>query len=120
MSLGIIIADRRTRFANRFEPDRDGYVYRAETGDAGYRVTAEQRDEFVRRYNRALDLSFVGVFLGMLSVTSLAIEVFKGPLWPPLPSLAIGAGLIIVFVAFEAFDRWSGNAPNRALRRRVR
>ena len=108
----------RQVFADQFEPDGTGFLYRKSLRRAPIRVTEAERDGFIRTFNRRLRYAGWSILPGtMLLILLLALFV------PDIDSVSgqidmwMGFGLILV--SFLLAYRWAWNAPSRELERRT-
>jgi hypothetical protein len=105
-------------FANRFEPDGDGFLFRANIRAPGIRVSAAERDRFVTEFTWRIRVATWG--LSILSVLLLVGALLwadsrSGWLAKYSPYIVVAATL----VPFLAFYMWQWNAPVRALSTRM-
>lgn len=116
--MGEQLSQMKESFANRFEPDGDGYLFRSNLKAPGIRVTAAERDRFVQAYGRRVTiLIWVGASATVLvaaaviwAYVSTSAEMPDWVMWLVLGPCLAATTLLIV---------WFWSAPNRALRNRM-
>jgi len=105
-------------FADQFEPDGDGYLYRKRLKGAPIRVSAEERAEFMAAYERTQGWSkvciIVAVVVGVMGTAVVA--VISGQEFTAAPIVAVLVLLVIIFVGI---DFWLWQQPARALEGRL-
>ena len=108
----------RQVFADQFEPDGTGFLYRKSLRRAPIRVTEAERDGFIRTFNRRLRYAGWSILPGtMLLILLLALFV------PDIDSVSgqidmwMGFGLSLA--SFLLAYRWAWNVPSRELERRT-
>jgi hypothetical protein len=107
----------RQAFADQFEPDGAGFLYRKSMKAAPIRVTETERDNFLTTFNRRLRYAnwaivFGTVFLiGLLALLVRDVDSTAGQL-----GLWAGLGLILGF--FLLIYSWAWGGPARDLERR--
>ena len=104
----------RQSFADQFEADVDGFIYRKSSCGAPIKVSAAERDRYIAGFNRFLKYWFWGIVAGILGL-SLVAAFYLSPS-DDGPSGWIGVALIAA-VAMIAY-LWGWNAPARELRGR--
>jgi len=114
--LGLIDRTRRM-FAEQFEADGDGFLYRKYRKGAPIRVTSRERDDFVsafeRDYPRAYLAMIAGAVVTLLGLVTIAV-VIERDLSKPVIYAAVGSVSALFLIAHLRV--WS--APARALERR--
>jgi hypothetical protein len=104
----------REMFANQFEADGDGFVFRKNSKGAAIHVTVAERDGFVVAFNRRLRWMNWGLIAAILVLILGLVawdlttnqEVFEAPMY-------VGLGLILFVFMLGWFRAW--NAPAQAL-----
>ena len=112
----------RQVFADQFEPDGTGFLYRKSLRHAPIRVTEAERDSFIRTFTRRLRyaawLILPGTILWILLLTLFVpdIDSVSGQIdmW-----VWMGAGVGLTLAPFLLAYRWAWNAPSRELERRT-
>ena len=112
---GASLDQSRQRFAERFEPDGEGYIFRRTLKAPGVRVTADERNRFVSEFNRRIAWATYGGATFMVTLMSLVIawlvfntragEVQDWLIWP----LILGLLPLIMLPVY-----WFWYAPDRA------
>lgn len=106
------------RFAAQFEPDGLGYLYRKNFKEAPIRVSAEERDVFVKSFDRTLLCGFILLAVGTVAVI----------LWVTFSAIATGdevskvrifVGLGILMAVFLTLFSWAWTTPARVLSGRM-
>jgi hypothetical protein len=97
-------------FANRFEPDGDGFLYRRSMKAAPIRVSAAERDAFVAQFKRQLPWLHWGIIAAvvLLIIGDVLFERRSASI-----ALYVGTGLIVALVTGGTMYLWA--APQRAL-----
>ena len=104
-------------FADQFEPDAQGFVYRKNMKGAPIQVSAAERDRYVNMFNRYIKYAAWGIVGGtIILIFSLAFYAIAAGI--NLPDAAIYFGLSTILVTFLAGYYWSWNLPARELRGR--
>ncbi len=115
--MGDEVSRQREAFANRFEPDGDGYLFRTHLRAPGIGVSADERDRFVAAYSRRIRVtSWVSAML-VLPVLAIVswILIQTGadlPWWGDFAAMAPCVAVYLIPVY------WLWRAPDRALRGR--
>jgi len=105
-------------FAKRFEPDGDGYLFRASIRAPGIRVSAAERDSFVAEFGRSVAVAtWVTAALTVLLFVGLAL--FTATNGASLPDYATFMAIAVCLIPLMAAFLWLWNAPVRALRTRL-
>ena len=107
----------RQMFADQFEPDPQGFVYRKYMKGAPIQISAAERDRFIDTFNRYIKYAGWGIGLGTV-ILILSIAFYATAADVDLPETALYMGLGAIFVAFMAGYYWSWNLPARELRGR--
>jgi hypothetical protein len=107
----------RSSFAEQFEADGDGYLYRKFRKGAPVRVTARERNDFVatfeRRYKSAYLTMVIGLFILMVAMVTIAFAAgYDLEKYVVYSVLTCWSSLFL----FAHYRIW--NAPARALGRR--
>jgi len=110
-------------FAEQFEPDGGGYVYRRSRKGEAIRVTRAERDHFVNAFVesqlRGLWIIFAGAGLLMMGLVFLA-KSHPEISFSSIPSLAvICAAAFVLSIPYGAYLKWRWAAPARELRGRT-
>lgn len=107
----------RQNFADQFEQDGAGFLYRKSMKGAPIRVTDTERDSFVASFNRRLRYAAWSVLpatvlvIGLLAFLVPDVESATG-------KLAMGFAIGLILGPFLLFYYWAWNAPARELERR--
>lgn len=101
-------------YVRQFTPDGDGYLYRRNQREAPVRVTAAERDAFVRAYVRAANWSTPLLMGSILVVALLGIVVSINLPDEPVIPLQI-AGLVMVVVPYSWFIIHHWGAASRTV-----
>lgn len=102
-------------FLNQFEPDGDSYLYRAAMAGKPIRVTAGEREQFLRAYLRANRC-----IIGLSLLTFLLLASWIGIRNHRLDDGGIFLTTIIVGTLFLPLHGWFWRAPKRELDRQCR
>jgi hypothetical protein len=110
-------------FAEQFEPDGNGYLYRRSCEGAAIRVTADERDRFVIAFKysllSAMRILYAGVGLLMIGLVLVA-RSDPGRSFNSIPSMiAIVGACLIVSIPYFLHYWWIWRAPARELRGRA-
>lgn len=108
----------RQAFADQFEQDTGGLVYRRSRKGEAIRVSAEERQEFIDGFDRDL---WRAMFVMIASTTLMLggislLSVLKG--WN-LPEGVVVVGIFAASIPYFAYYRWAWGAPSRALEGRT-
>jgi hypothetical protein len=104
----------RKLFADRFEPEDDGFLYRSSATAAPVDVSAAERDAFVAQFNQRLNW----LHWGMLALMTVGIGVY---VWAtisfdlPVSSVPLYVGSGVILLAYLLGWRMVWAAPQRAL-----
>jgi hypothetical protein len=107
----------RQLFANRFETDGDGYLFRTTIGAPGFKVSAQERDRWLATFSRRIQIAIwaTGGLTALIFVAAFLIapnEVHVSDWWV--------YGMVALCLAPLLFiNRWLWNAPVRALHGRT-
>jgi hypothetical protein len=107
----------RQMFADQFEPDAQGFIYRKYMKGAPIQVNSAERDRYIATFNRYIKYASWGMFGGMLFL-AVALAIYATARGIDLPDMAIYVGIGVIFVAFMAGYYWNWNLPARELRGR--
>jgi hypothetical protein len=112
-------SDNRLRqlFANRFEPDGDGYLFRTTIGAPGFKVSAEERDRWVAAFSRRFQVAIWAT--AGLSVLILLAAFLIAPSDVRLSGFWAYGVVALCLAPLLFLNRWLWNAPVRALRGRA-
>lgn len=108
----------RQSFAAQFEPEEGrSFLYRQDQKGPAIRLNADERQQFIQAYDRAIRWSFWGMFGGTVVVcgaltVALGRQIESRPWILYLPLIGVMAG-------FVAWQMWARYAPARALSRRL-
>jgi len=108
----------RQMFADQFEPDAQGFIYRKYMKGAPIQVSAAERDRYISTFNRYIKYAGWGISLGTV-ILILSVAFYATAVGVDLPESALYIGLGTIFVAFMAGHYWSWNLPARELRGRA-
>jgi hypothetical protein len=110
-------------FAEQFEPDGSGYLYRRSRKGAAIRVTADERDRFVSAFNDSLLIGVWilcgGVGLLMVGLVSAAKAGPAGSFNSISSIIGIFGATLIVSIPYFLHYWWIWRAPARELRGRA-
>ena len=107
----------RQLFADQFETEDTGLVYRKSLKSAPIRVTEAERDGFISAFNRRIRYAIWSLLPAtILLIISLAL-IFPDP-DDTTTEVAIFLGLAVILVPFLFAFYWVWNTPARALERR--
>lgn len=107
----------RQMFADQFEPDAQGFVYRKYMKGAPIQVSSAERDRYITKFNRYLKYASWGMFGGLLFL-GISLAIYATAAGIDLPDMPIYVGIGAIFVAFMAGYYWFWNLPARELRGR--
>ena len=105
-------------FANRFEPDGEGFLFRANIRAAGIRVSASERDRLVAEFGRGILIATwtTAAFTILLMVGFVLVTTAN---FAKLPEFAAYLLVAVCILPFLAAFFWLWNAPVRALSARA-
>jgi len=107
----------RQTFADQFEAQKDGFLYRKYNKQAPIRISVAERDAFIEGYNRYLRYSFWLMIGGIAALAVVAcVYIWKSGNEPTPLATWVGIGAILVLSVASQF--WAFDAPMRALRGR--
>jgi len=110
-------------FAEQFEPNGEGYLYRRSRKAAGIRVTSEERDRFVREFVDKLRGSQWVLYAatGILMIGLVVLAKSRSAIsLSSVPSLiGIVAAALVLSIPYAARCWWIFGAPARELRGRA-
>lgn len=105
-------------FADQFEPNEKGFVYRKYPSGAPIQISTPERDKYINAFNRYIKYSAWGLGAGtVILIFSVALYATVTDIDLPETSLFVGFGTI--FIAFMSGHYWYWNLPARELRHRV-
>ena len=107
----------RQSFADQFEPDAQGFLYRKYMKGAPIRVSAAERDRYVATFNRYTRYASWGV-IGGIMLLALFLAFYFAVAGGNVPDMAFYLGLGAIVVAFMVGHFWVWNLPARELRGR--
>lgn len=110
------IEQLKTSFADQFEADGDGFLYRKEQKGPAIRVNAGEREDFIKAYGRALRYS-----IWVIAVGTVFVIIGTVLLWPEMldHQWVLYVALFGMVAVAAGFQLWSRYAPARALRDRL-
>lgn len=111
-------SNRRRAFADQFEADGTGFLYRKYMKGPAIRVTEAERDEFISAFQRRLRYAVWATVPAMLLLIG-ALVLLVPDADSPESDTVIWAGLIAIVIPFLAASFWAWNAPARELARRT-
>lgn len=103
------------RFLRRFDPDGQGFVYRATPHAPGVSVTAEERTRLIAADD---DRRGIAVILYVATVPVLVIVTAIVAMTPAISSWYPATPWLVLLVFPAAVATWASMAPNRILRGR--
>lgn len=103
-------------FADQFEADGSGFLYRKSMKGAAVRVTAAERDGFIATFQRRVRYASWLIILATLLLIGLLVLLV--PVDGPSADTAVWVGLAVILVPFLFAFYWAWNAPARELERR--
>lgn len=107
----------RQMFADQFEPDGKGFLYRKSARGAPIRVTETERDRFVESFNQRI--RYTTWWIVPLTILLIGLLTFFAPDVDSASSqVAIWVGIGLILAPFLLFYYWAWNAPSRELERR--
>lgn len=109
--------DARKIFADQFEPDGDGFLYRKSGRGAPIRVTAAERDRFVGDFNRRFRYVVWGS-AGAMMAAILLLLAFEAELTPIFHGYEIVIAPVLGILLIVIANRKTYDAPARELRHR--
>lgn len=108
----------RQMFADQFNHDGSGFIYRRSQKGQAIRVSAAERDRFVEEFDDKLRRSIWLIYAGTILVLAASIALsLIDPSVPMQP--VIYGGLALVMVPYLIYNRRAWAAPARALEGRV-
>jgi len=108
----------RAQFAEQFEPDGAGFLYRKFSRSAPVRVTAEERQRFIAAYERFTKFAWWGLIAGsILLIAALASVTAETP--NDISKYGDYAAPAILVAIFLIINHLAYSAPARALRERM-
>jgi tetratricopeptide (TPR) repeat protein len=104
----------RQAFADQFEQDGSGFVYRRSQKGEAIRVSAEEHDRFIGEFNSNLRRANWIIYVGLTLVLGgiIALSLLSGS---DLSEAAIFIGIGAVMIPYVAYYRWAWAAPAREL-----
>lgn len=110
--------DARKIFAEQFEPDGDGFLYRYRGKSAPIRVTAAERERFIADFNKRCGYMVWGS-AAFMSVAVLLSVLFKEELAPLLHGYQIYVFVVLLIPTMWILNRKAYRAPAQELRHRI-
>lgn len=101
----------RQLFADQFEAEDDHYLYRKSMKGAPIRVSAAERDRYIKLYNKFAQFSSRLIFWGTIAL--IATSVLTN-----FPDGYVFGGIALIIVAAVVSTLWARNIPARELRGR--
>ena len=108
----------RQIFADQFEPDGTGFLYRKSLKRAPIRVTEAERDGFIRTFNQRLRYAAWSILPATILLI-LLLALFVPDMDGVSGQVALWAGMGLILAPFLLVYRWAWNAPSRELERRT-
>jgi tetratricopeptide (TPR) repeat protein len=104
----------RQAFADQFEQDQSGFVYRRSQKGEAIRVSAEERQKFIDGFDRALSYGMFLMIAGVILIIGgmAVLSTLDG--WD-LPQGVIVTVMVATTIPYFAYYRWAWGAPSRAL-----
>ncbi len=108
----------RQLFEDQFEPDGSGYIYRKNMKGEPVKVTASERDAFIKDFARTMRIGMLLVVIGtillivLLAATGLDPDKTTG-------QIGVYGGIAAMLLLFMIFHFRAWNRPARALQDRV-
>jgi hypothetical protein len=107
----------RGMFADQFEPDGQGFVYRKSLRGAPVQVSAAERDRYIDLFNRFTKYA-AWCIGGSTAALGLSVAAYATAARAELPTTILYCGLGAIVLAFLAANHWIWNLPARELRSR--
>lgn len=107
-------ATTRKSFADQFEQDGAGFVYRRFQKGAAIRVTAEERSRFIDEFNRNLRRGMWIMYIGIAVALGGAV-LFSALRGSDLSQAALFVGVGVVLIPYLFYNYWVWGAPAREL-----
>jgi len=107
----------RRMFADQFEPDGKGFLYRKFMKSASIQVSAAERDRYVAEFDRFLKYQYWGL-VGSTVVLVIGAVAYATATGVDLPVVTLYVGLGVIPVASMAVYYWAWHSPARELRDR--
>jgi len=107
----------RQMFADQFEPDAQGFLFRKYMKGAPIPVSTAERDRYIATFNRFTRYASWGIAGGTIFLIA-TIALYATIAGVALPDMALYLGLGASFVAYMAGYFWIWNLPMRELRDR--
>jgi uncharacterized integral membrane protein len=104
-------------FADQFEKDSQGVLYRKSMKEAPIRVTASERDALVTQFRKRMRLALWSIVVGTVLLLALLVVLLPNT-DGEASNVATYAGLTAIVVPVLGVHRWAWNAPARKLDRR--
>lgn len=108
----------RQAFADQFEQDASGFVYRRSRKGEAIRVSAEERQQFIEGFSRDLTRAMFVMAATMALVVGGMLVLGTGRGWD-VPEAAVVAGIVAATIPYFAYYWWAWGAPSRALQGRT-
>ena len=108
----------RQIFADQFEPDGTGFLYRKSLRLAPIRVTEAERDNFIRTFNGRLRYAGWSILPATILLI-LLLAVFMPDVDSVSGQIGMWVGFGLILASFLMVYRWAWNAPARELERRM-
>jgi tetratricopeptide (TPR) repeat protein len=108
----------RQSFADQFEQDTSGFVYRRSQKGEAIRVSVEERQKFIDAFNRNLSRSSLILSASLVLIVGGVVlcGIVTGWHVPDAAFVVAGVGAMIPYLAYY---RWAWGAPSRALEGRT-
>ncbi len=97
-------------FSNRFEPDGDGYVFRANLRAEGIPVSKAERDKFVADYSRRIKIS-MWASMGLMTALLIGGVVFVVSHDVDVPQYALYVAFTPFILVSVGAMLWLAKAP---------
>lgn len=107
----------RETFADQFQPDGAGFLYRKSSKGAAIRVSAAERDAFVAGFKRKLRYSTWGILAATLLLIGILVALLPD-VHSTAGQLSIYAGVFAIVGVFMLAYCSARNEPMRQLERR--
>ena len=105
-------------FADQFEEDGTGFIYRKSQKGAAIRVSAEERSRFLQEFDQNSRRATWAIYVGLGTVAGGMILLPAVWGWK-LPEPAMVAAVIVAMIPYTVYYKWVWAAPARELEGRT-